>query len=58
MGYEISHSITNLNLTFGSEKPMLICFTNAYMVGDIDSQKLNSGYLVKFARGAIAWQSK
>jgi hypothetical protein len=28
------------------------------MAGDIDSRKSTSGYLIKFAGGAVAWQSR
>ena len=46
---------TNLSLSFGGEKPVLVGFTDANMAGDIDSRKSTSGYLVKFAGGAISW---
>ena len=49
---------TNLSLSFGTEKPVLVGFTDADMAGDIDSRKSTSGYLVKFAGGAISWQSR
>ena len=49
---------TNLSLSFGGEKPLLVGFTDADMAGDIDSRKSTSGYLVKFAGGAISWQSR
>ena len=49
---------TNLSLSFGCEKPVLVGFTDADMAGDIDSRKSTSGYLVKFAGGAISWQSR
>ncbi|XP_015948903.1 uncharacterized protein LOC107473830 [Arachis duranensis] len=39
---------TNLSLSFGGEKPLLVGFTDADMAGDIDSRNSTSGYLVKF----------
>ena len=51
-------STTNLSLTFGGEKATLVGFTDADMARDIDSQKSTSGFMVKFARGAVAWQSR
>ncbi|QHO56103.1 Retrovirus-related Pol polyprotein [Arachis hypogaea] len=49
---------TNLSLSFGGEKHLLVGFTDADMAGDIDSRKSTSGYLVKFAGGDISWQSR
>ena len=45
-------------LCFGDGKPMLDGFTDSDMAGDIDSRKSTSGYLMTFAGGAVAWQSK
>nr|KYP45996.1 Retrovirus-related Pol polyprotein from transposon TNT 1-94 [Cajanus cajan] len=28
------------------------------MVGDVDSRKSTSGYLIKFTGGAVTWQSR
>ncbi|GKC51531.1 hypothetical protein Tco_1074276 [Tanacetum coccineum] len=33
-------------------------FTDAVMAGDLDNRMSTLGYLFKFARGAISWQSK
>ena len=44
-------------LCFGDGKPMLDRFTDSDMIGDIDSRKSTSGYLMTFAGGAVAWQS-
>ena len=49
---------SSLNLCFGGEKPMLISYTDSDMAGDVDSRKSTSGYLIKFARGVMAWQSR
>ena len=35
---------------------MLDGYTDAYMAGDVDSRKSTSGYLMKFAGGAVSWQ--
>lgn len=45
-------------LYFGDGKPMLDGFTDSDMAGDIDSRKSTSGYLMTFAGGVVAWQSK
>ena len=45
-------------LCFGDGKPTLDGFTDFDMAGDIDSRKSTSGYLMTFAGGAVAWQSK
>ena len=39
-------------LCFGTNKPMLVRCTNVDMVGDIDSRKSTSGYLITFFRGS------
>ena len=49
---------SNLKLCFGSEKPILIGYTDSDMAGDVDSRKSTSGYLINFAGGAVAWQSR
>jgi len=49
---------TNLRLYFGGDKPILVDYTDSNMAGDIDCKKSTSGYLIKFAGGAVAWQSK
>ena len=45
-------------LCFGNGKAMLDGFTDSDMAGDVDSRKSTSGYLMTFAGGAVAWQSK
>ena len=45
-------------LCFGTNKPMLVGCTDANMVGDVDSKKSTSGYLIHFSRGEVSWQSK
>ena len=37
---------------------MLVGYTDADMAGDVDSRKSTSGYLITFAGGAVAWQSR
>ena len=49
---------SSLKLCFGSEKPVLVGYTDADMAGDVDSRKSTSGYLITFAGGAVAWQSR
>ena len=45
----------DLKLCFGSDKPILVGYSDAHMAGDIDSRRSTSGYLFTFARGAVAW---
>ena len=47
-----------MKLSFGDKEPVLVGYTDADMAGDIDSRKSTSGFLITFARGAVAWQSK
>ena len=52
------HGTTSLRLCFGGDIPTLVGYTDSDMAGDIDSRKSTSGYLIKFAGGAVAWQSR
>ena len=45
---------SNTCLYFGTNKPMLVGCTNADMVGDVDSRKFTSGYLIIFSGGAMS----
>ncbi|GAV91753.1 hypothetical protein CFOL_v3_35141, partial [Cephalotus follicularis] len=49
---------SSLKLSFGSEKPILVGYTDSDMAGDVDSRKSTSGYLITFSGGAVAWQSR
>ncbi|WJX48823.1 hypothetical protein P8452_35337 [Trifolium repens] len=49
---------SNLKLTLGCKKPMLVGYTDSDLAGSIDDRKSTSGYMVTFAGGAVAWQSK
>ena len=49
---------SKLILCFGKGEPILDGFTDSDMAGDIDSRKSTSGYLITFAVGAVAWQSR
>ncbi|CAH9086863.1 unnamed protein product [Cuscuta epithymum] len=49
---------TDLMLCFGGDKPILMGYTDSDMARDIDSRKSTSGYLIKFAGGAVVWQSR
>jgi len=40
---------TNLGLMFGGKKHVLVGFTDADIVGDVDSQKSTLSYMVNFA---------
>ena len=37
---------------------MLVGYTDVDMVGDVDSRKSTSGYLITFSGGAVSWQSR
>ena len=45
-------------LCFGSGEPMLYGYTDSDMVGDVDSRKSISGFVMTFVGGAVSWQSK
>ena len=49
---------SKMSLCFGKGEPILDGFTDSDMAGDIDSRKSTSGYLITFAGGAVAWQSR
>ena len=48
----------NLMLFFGDDKPTVVGYSNSDMAGDIDSRKSTSGYMIKFAGGAVTLQSR
>ena len=43
---------------YGNRDPVLQTYTDADMVGYIDTQKSMLGYLMIFSGGAVSWQSK
>ena len=45
-------------LCFGTDKPMLVGCIDADMVGDVDSKKSTSGYLITFLGEIVSWQSR
>uniref|UniRef100_A0A803MBH5 Retrovirus-related Pol polyprotein from transposon TNT 1-94 n=1 Tax=Chenopodium quinoa TaxID=63459 RepID=A0A803MBH5_CHEQI len=47
-----------MKLCFGSDKPVLVGYSDSDMAGDIDSRKSTSGYLITFAGGTVSWQSR
>ena len=47
-----------MSLCFGKGEPILDGFTDSDMAGDIDSRKSTSSYLITFAGGVVAWQSR
>ena len=49
---------SNLKLTFGSGKPVLVGYTNSDMARDVDNRKSTSGYLITFSGGVVSWQSR
>ncbi|GAA0147202.1 transmembrane signal receptor [Lithospermum erythrorhizon] len=49
---------SNLRLTLGCKKLMLVGYTDSDLAGSLDDRKSTSGYMVTFAGGAVAWQSK
>ena len=44
---------SNLKLTFGSGKLVLVGYTDSDMVGDVDNRKSNSGYLMTILGGVV-----
>ena len=49
---------SKMSLCFGKGEPILDGFTDSDMASDIDSRKSTSSYLITFAGGAVAWQSR
>ena len=49
---------SNMKLCYGSDKPILVGYTDSDMAGDIDSKRSISGFLINFAGGAVSWQSR
>ncbi|KAI4334943.1 hypothetical protein L6164_013639 [Bauhinia variegata] len=49
---------SSLKLCFGIGEPVLHGYIDSDLVGDVDTRKSTSGYLVTFVEGAVAWQSK
>ena len=47
-----------MKLCFRGDKPNLVGYSDLDMAGDIDSKKSTSGYLINFAGGVVAWQSR
>ena len=45
-------------LCFGTNKPVLVGCTDAYMAGDVDSRKFTSSYLITFLGETVSWQSR
>ena len=45
-------------LCFGDDKPTVVGYSDSDMVGDIDSRKSTSCYMIKFAGEAVTWQSR
>ena len=48
------YGTSSLKLCFGSGKPVLVCYTDSDMAGDIDSRRSISSYLIIFGGGVIA----
>ena len=48
----------DMKLYFGGDKPTLMGYSDSDMVGDIDSRKSTSDYLIKFVGGVVTWQSR
>ena len=49
---------SNLKLTFGSGKPVLVGYTDSDMAEDVDNRKSTSCYFMTFSGGAMSWQSR
>ena len=52
------HGTIDMKLCFGGDKPNLVGYLDSDIVGDIDSKKSTSGYLINFAEGVVAWKSR
>ena len=49
---------SKLKLTFGSEKLVLVSYTDLDMAGDVNNKRSISGYLMTFSEGVVSWQSR
>ena len=49
---------SNLKLTFGSGKLVLVGYTHSDMVGHVDNRKSTSCYFMTFSGGSMSWQSR
>ena len=49
------HGTVDMRFCFGGDKPTLVGYSDSDMTRDIDSRKSTSGYLIKFAGGAVTW---
>lgn len=45
-------------LCYGGAEPVLECYTDSDMAGDLDSRKSTSGFIYTFTGGAVSWQSR
>ena len=45
---------SKLKLTFGSGKPVLVDYTDSYMIEDVDNRRSISSYLMTFSGGAVS----
>ena len=45
---------SNMKLCYGSDKHILVGYTDSDMAGDIDSRRSISGFLINFAGGAVS----
>nr|KYP41608.1 Retrovirus-related Pol polyprotein from transposon TNT 1-94 [Cajanus cajan] len=52
------HGTIDMKLCFGGDKPILVGYSDSDMTRDVDPRKSTSGYLIKFAGGVVAWQSR
>ena len=48
----------NMMLCVGDDKPTVVGYSDSDMDGNIDFRKSTSGYMIKFAGGAVTWQSR
>ena len=58
MDFEISLWYFKFETVFWNWETCSLWYTDSDMAGDVDSRKSTSGYLITFAGGAVAWQSR
>lgn len=49
------HGTVDMRRCFGGDKPTLVWCSDLNMIGDIDSRKSTSSYLIKFPKGVVTW---
>lgn len=58
MNFDVSSRSSWYIACFGGNEPTLVGYADSDMAGNINFKKSSLGFMIKFARGVMAWQSK